>query len=152
MKQKKFGEKDFKKFHPSGSLGAKLKTVEDLMLKGKKIPFINENVDMHKALKIITKKKLGVLVVQNNLKKTSGIITDGQIRRINERKGNLDNLKVKTVMTRNPITVDKEILAVKALSVMNSKRITSLCVHKNFNKKKTIGIIHIHNILENNIQ
>ena len=152
MKQKKFGEKDFKKFHPSGSLGAKLKTVEDLMLKGKKIPFINENVDMQKALKIITKKKLGVLVVQNNLKKTSGIITDGQIRRINERKGNLDNLKVKTVMTRNPITVDKEILAVKALSVMNSKRITSLCVHKNFNKKKTIGIIHIHNILENNIQ
>tara|TARA_B100000989_G_scaffold107813_1_gene79015 strand:- start:1023 stop:2003 length:981 start_codon:yes stop_codon:yes gene_type:complete len=152
MKQKKFGEKDFKKFHPSGSLGAKLKTVEDLMLKGKKIPFINENVDMQKALKIITKKKLGVLVVQNNLKKTSGIITDGQIRRINERKGNLDNLKVKTVMTRNPITVDKEVLAVKALSVMNSKRITSLCVHKNFNKKKTIGIIHIHNILENNIQ
>tara|TARA_B100001027_G_scaffold207477_1_gene171941 strand:+ start:1173 stop:2153 length:981 start_codon:yes stop_codon:yes gene_type:complete len=152
MKQKKFGEKDFKKFHPSGSLGAKLKTVEDLMLKGKKIPFINENVDMQKALKIITKKKLGVLVVQNNLKKTSGIITDGQIRRINERKGNLDNLKVKTVMTRNPITVDKEILAVKALSVMNSKRITSLCVHKNFNKKKTIGFIHIHNILENNIQ
>ena len=152
MKQKKFGEKDFKKFHPSGSLGAKLKTVEDLMLKGKKIPFINENVDMQKALKIITKKNLGVLVVQNNLKKTSGIITDGQIRRINERKGNLDNLKVKTVMTRNPITVDKEVLAVKALSVMNSKRITSLCVHKNFNKKKTIGIIHIHNILENNIQ
>ena len=152
MKQKNFGEKEFKKFHPSGSLGAKLKTVEDLMLKGKKIPFINENVDMQKALKIITKKKLGVLVVQNNLKKTSGIITDGQIRRINERKGNLDNLKVKTVMTRNPITVDKEILAVKALSVMNSKRITSLCVHKNFNKKKTIGIIHIHNILENNIQ
>ena len=47
MKQKKFGEKDFKKFHPSGSIGAKLKTVEDLMLKGKKIPFINENTNMH---------------------------------------------------------------------------------------------------------
>ena len=59
MKQRKFGEKDFKKFHPSGSIGAKLKTDEDLMLKGKNT-FINENTDMHAALKIITKKKLGV--------------------------------------------------------------------------------------------
>ena len=152
MKQKKFGEKEFKKFHPSGSIGAKLKTVEDLMLKGKKIPFINENTRMRTALKIITKKKLGVLIVQNNSEKTSGIITDGQIRRINEKKGNLDNLKVKNVMTKNPISVDKEVLAAKALSLMNSKRITSLCVHKNKSRNKTVGVIHIHNILENNIQ
>ena len=152
MKHKKFGEKEFKKFHPSGSIGAKLKTVEDLMLKGKKIPFINENIKMRTALKIITKKKLGVLIVQNNSKKTNGIITDGQIRRINEKKGNLDNLKVKNVMTKNPISIDKEVLAAKALSLMNLKRITSLCVHKNKIKNKTIGIIHIHNILENNIQ
>ena len=152
MKHKKFGEKEFKKFHPSGSIGAKLKTVEDLMLKGKRIPFINENIKMRTALKIITKKKLGVLIVQNNSKKTNGIITDGQIRRINEKKGNLDNLKVKNVMTKNPISIDKEVLAAKALSLMNLKRITSLCVHKNKIKNKTIGIIHIHNILENNIQ
>ena len=55
-------------------------------------------------------------------------------------------------MTKNPISVEKNILAAKALSLMNSKRITSLCVHKRKNKNKTIGIIHIHNILENNIQ
>tara|TARA_B100000282_G_scaffold185612_1_gene135027 strand:+ start:186 stop:1166 length:981 start_codon:yes stop_codon:yes gene_type:complete len=152
MKQKKFGEKEFKKFHPSGSIGAKLKTVEDLMLKGKRIPFINENTRMQTALKIITKKKLGVLIVQNNSKKTSGIITDGQIRRINEKRGNLDDLKVKNVMTKNPISVDKDVLAAKALSLMNSKRITSLCVHKNKSRNKTVGVIHIHNILENNIQ
>ncbi len=152
MKQKNFGEKEFKKFHPSGSIGAKLKTVDDLMLKGKKIPFINENVKMLEALKIITKKKLGVLIVQNNSKKTKGIITDGQIRRISEKKGNLDNLKVKNVMTKNPISVDREMLAAKALSLMNSRRITSLCVHNNKIKNRTIGVIHIHNILENNIQ
>ena len=104
------------------------------------------------ALKIITKKKLGVLIVQDNSKKTNGIITDGQIRRVSEKKGNLDDLKVKNVMTRNPISVDKEVLAAKALSLMNSKRITSLCVHKNKVRNKTVGIIHIHNILENNIQ
>ena len=152
MRLKNFGEKEFKKFHPSGSIGAKLKTVEDLMLKGKKIPFINENTNMRAALKIITKKKLGVLIVQNNLKKTNGIITDGQIRRVNEKKGNLENLKVKNVMTKNPISVEKNILAAKALSLMNTKRITSLCVHNNKFKSKTVGIIHIHNILENNIQ
>ena len=152
MKQKNFGEKEFKKFHPSGSIGAKLKTVEDLMLKGKKIPLINENLNMRAALKIITKKRLGVLIVHNNLKKTNGIITDGQIRRFSEKKGNLDNLKVKDVMTKSPISIDKDVLAVKALSLMNSKRITSLCVHKDKVKNKTIGIIHIHNILESNIQ
>ena len=152
MKQKNFGEKEFKKFHPSGSIGAKLKTVEDLMLKGNKIPLINENIKMRTALKIITKKKLGVLIVQNSSKKTNGIITDGQIRRFSEKKGNLDNLKVKDVMTKNPISIDKDVLAVKALSLMNSKRITSLCVYENKVRNKTIGVIHIHNILENNIQ
>ena len=55
-------------------------------------------------------------------------------------------------MTKNPISVDKEMLAAKALSLMNSKRITSLCVHRNKIKSRTVGIIHIHNILENNIQ
>ena len=152
MRLKKFGEKEFRKFHPSGSLGARLKTVEDLMLKGKKIPFISENSDMKTALKIITKKKLGVLVVQNSKKKTNGIITDGQLRRVSEKIDNYKNLRVKDVMTKNPISVDMEVLAAKALALMNSKKITSLCVHHNKNKKKTIGIIHIHNILESNIQ
>lgn len=151
MRIKKFGEKEFKRFHPSGSLGARLKTVEDLMLKGKKIPFISENSGMKTALKIITKKKLGVLVVQNSKKKTNGIITDGQLRRVSEKVDNFKNLKVKDVMTKNPISIDMQVLAAKALSLMNAKKITSLCVH-NKNKKKTVGIIHIHNILESNIQ
>ena len=151
MRIKKFGEKEFKRFHPSGSLGARLKTVEDLMLKGKKIPFINENSGMKTALKIITKKKLGVLVVQNSKKKTNGIITDGQLRRVSEKVDNFKDLKVKDVMTKNPISIDMQVLAAKALSLMNTKKITSLCVH-NKNKKKTVGIIHIHNILESNIQ
>jgi len=152
MKQKKFGQKDFKKFHPSGSLGSKLKSVEDLMLTGKKIPFINESSSMKNALRFISKKKLGVLVARNSKKKTTGIITDGQIRRISEKKGSLQQLKVKDVMTKNPISINADVLAAKALSLMNSNRITFLCVHKKKQKNKTIGVIHIHNILENNIQ
>ena len=151
LNKKKISKIDFKKFHPSGSLGAKLKTVEDLMLIKNKIPFIGENSNMKDALKIITQKKLGILIVKNSKGNTLGVITDGQVRRLSQKNNNLHNLKVRDVMTKNPIKVDKEILAIKALSIMNSKKITSLCVNSKGNKSKTIGIIHIHNILENNI-
>ena len=151
MKYKKFGKFDFKKFHPSGSLGIKLKTVEDLMITGKKIPIINENLKMKKALNIITNKKLGVLIVKNSKGSTTGIITDGQIRRASQKNKDLQDLTVSKVMTLNPVSVNADMLAAKALSLMNFKKITSLCVHSKKNKKKTIGIIHIHNILETNI-
>ena len=149
LSKKNISKKDFKKYHPSGSLGAKLKTVEDLMLTGKKIPFINENDTMKKALNIITKKNLGTLIAQNNKKQTTGIITDGQIRRKTGELLNIYTKKVKDIMTKNPISVDKDTLVEKALSIMYSKKITSLIVSGNSNKNKTIGIIHIHNILEN---
>ena len=149
LNKKKISKKDFKKFHPSGSLGTKLKTVEDLMITKNKIPFINESASMKNALKVITQKKLGILISKNQKGNTTGIITDGQIRRISQKNRDLHSLKVKNVMTKNPIKVDKEILAIKALSIMNSKKITSLCVYSKNNKSKTIGIIHIHNILEN---
>ena len=84
-------------------------------------------------------------------KKTLGIITDGQIRRFNQKKYNLQNLKAKDIMTKNPLSIDKKTLAAKALNVMNSKKITSLCVYDERNKTKTIGILHIHHILRANI-
>lgn len=151
LKKKKISKKDFKKFHPSGNLGAKLKTVEDLMLTKNNIPFISENSNMKNALKIITNKKLGTLIVTNKKGITKGIITDGQIRRMSQKNENLHKLKVKEIMTRNPLKVDKETLGVKALSIMNENKITSLCVYDNLKKNKTIGIVHIHNIIENNI-
>ena len=151
LNRKKISKKDFKKFHPSGNLGAKLRTVEELMITGSKIPFVNEGLKMKKALQIISNKKLGTLIIQNNKKVTIGIITDGQIRRFNEKKSNLQDLTVKKVMTLNPISVDQDTLAEKALSIMNAKKITSLCVNSKKNKKKTIGILHIHNILQSNI-
>ena len=152
MKEKKFTKLDFKKIHPAGSLGAQLKTVEDVMLTKNRIPFVNENTNMKEALEIITKKKLGILVAQNKKKITTGIITDGQIRRFNQKNSNLYELKVKNLMTKKPISIDKDALAVKALSLMNSNKITSLCVYERKNKKKTIGILHIHHILGSNIQ
>ena len=68
MKQKKFNKTDFKKIHPAGTLGIQLKTVEDIMLKDKAIPFVNENMKMKEALKILNSKKLGFLLVRNKKK------------------------------------------------------------------------------------
>ena len=151
MEKKGFGKLDFKKFHPSGSLGAKLKTAEDLMVIGKKIPFINESLKMKKALEIITKKKLGVLIVRNLRGLTTGIITDGQIRRASQENKNLQTEIAKKIMTKNPFSIDKDTLAAKALAIMNNKKITSLCVNHDKNSKKTIGVLHIHSLLDHNL-
>ncbi len=151
MRLKKFNKLDFKRLHPAGTLGAKLKTVEDIMLTGKRIPFVDENLKMKEALKILSNKKLGVLIVQNKKKQTTGIITDGQIRRFNQKNPDLLATKVNKVMTRNPVSVEKNDLAAKALSIMNNKKITSLCVFNKKNKSKTIGILHVHTILQSNI-
>ena len=151
LNKKRFSKQNFKEFHPSGSLGAKLKTVEDLMISGKKIPFVNENTNMKKALELITQKKLGILIAINQRKITTGIITDGQIRRSSHKNESLIKSSVKKIMTKNPISVDKNMLAVKALAIMSDKKITSLCVHKGTNRGKTIGVLHIHNILDGNI-
>ena len=151
LRKKKINSLDFKRFHPSGSLGEKLKTVEDLMLTKEKIPFIDENTPMSKALRIMTQKKLGTLIARNKKKYTTGIITDGQIRRFNSENLPLSLLKVKNVMTKNPIKIERNTLATKALLIMNENKITSLCVYDKDKKSITIGIIHVHNILNKKI-
>ena len=152
MNYRKFGKLDFKKFHPSGSLGAKLKTVEDLMVKEKKVPFIKENILLGSALKTMNKFNLGVLVVRNKFRKTSGIISDGDIKRISEKNSNIKSLVAKNIMKKSPLSVDKNMLATQALSIMNSKKVTCLCVHNKKMKNKTIGILTIHSILNANIR
>ncbi len=152
MNYKNFGKLDFKKFHPSGSLATKLKTVEDLMIKGNKIPFIDENSNMKNALKILSKKNLGVLIVRSKKKKTIGIVTDGDLKRAIANNNEIKNIKLKKIMSKNPISINQNELAVKALSLMTSKKkITSLCVYKNKKKNQTVGLIHVHNILNANI-
>ena len=151
MKYKKFGKMDFKKLHPAGSLGAQLKTVEDIMLKGGKIPFVNENLKMKKALNILNEKKLGILIIRNKKNKTIGIITDGQIRRFSQKNFDFQTLPVKKIMTKKPISIEKNELAARALSLMNSKKITSLVVYNKSKPLITIGVIHIHTILQSNI-
>tara|TARA_S200000501_G_scaffold378274_1_gene440099 strand:+ start:2180 stop:3145 length:966 start_codon:yes stop_codon:yes gene_type:complete len=147
MKKRNFGKLDFKKFHPSGNLGNKLKTAGDLMLIKNKIPFINENQVMKKALKIINLKRLGFLVITNNQGMTTGVFTDGDLKRLMQKKRKIDNIKIKHLMTKNPFKVEKNTLISDVLYQMNKRKITNVGVYDQSNKKKTIGVLHIHNLL-----
>ena len=147
MKRKNFGKLDFKKFHPSGNLGVKLKTASDIMLTKDKIPFVNENEVMKNALKILNVKKLGFLVVINNKGLNTGVFTDGDLKRLMQKKKLIDNIKIKLFMTKNPYIVEKDTMAADILNQMNKRKITNVCVYNKGNKKKTIGVIHIHNLL-----
>jgi len=149
--KKKFSTYDFKNIHPGGSLFKKLTTVEDLMYKDNGLPLISENTKFSVALNIMSKKKLGSLVMLNKKKFLSGFLSDGDVRR--KHKKSMSNLKVKDIMTKNPLVVQKDILAAKAIKIMQKKKITALIVGKIItkNKIKVIGLIHIHQILRTGI-
>ena len=151
MRYKNFTKFDFKKIHPSGTLSVRLKTVSDLMITGKKLPTVKDNIKMKKALEIINRKKLGVLIVKTKNGNTCGILTDGDFKRIAQKYPKFENLELRKIMKKNPISVNKDTLAASALSIMNTKKITSLCVHNRNKIKKTIGLIHMHDILGSNI-
>ena len=149
MKMKNFSKLDFKKFHPSGSLSNKLKTAKEIMLTNKKIPFVNENHLMRKALQILNLKKLGFVVVVNNQNLNVGIFTDGDLKRLLQKKRSIESKKIKNFMTKNPFIVEEDMLATEILTQMNKKKITSACVYKKGNKRKITGVLHIHNLLKN---
>ncbi len=153
MNQKKFSKEKFKVFHPGGNIGKELLLAKDIMLTGKKIPIINYKKNFKEALRVMTQKKLGVVVVLKN-KFITGIVTDGDLRRkINE---NENNKNLENYMQKNPLSVNESTPAAKALGIMSEKKITSLLVvsDKEINKQnKTLkGIIHIHTLLQNGIK
>ena len=148
LKQRGFSEEDFLLFHPSGSLGKGiLYKISDLMLSDKdKLPIAHENDTFLETVDLISKKKLGMAIIINDDNKLTGILTDGDIRRILLRYPDISVLRNHQVMTRNPKTISKDVLAVKALALMEAHSITSLAVcTKDMTPE---GIIHIHDLLK----
>ena len=152
LNKKKFGLYDFKLRHQEGSIGKLLTYAEDLMIKNKnKLPLVNENNKLSKGIKIMNKCKLGTLIALNSMGHLTGVISDGDIRRASKK--DLKNIKVKDLMTKNPITVGKNTLATKCLALMQNKKITKLIVSSSSGKKiRVLGIISIHNILQADIK
>ena len=153
MHQKKFSKEKFKIFHPGGNIGNSLLLAKDIMVSGKKMPTINYNKNFKQAIKEMNKKNLGIVVIQKN-KFIKGIVTDGDLRR--EMKSNSNYINLNKFMTKNPLVVNENMTASKALGMMNEKKITSLLVvaDKDLNKRDKIlrGIIHIHFLLNHGIK
>ena len=155
MNKMRFSKERFKVFHPGGNIGQNLLLVKDIMVTGKKLPIIGIKKTIYDAIKIIDKKKLGLVVVKekNNV---AGILTDGDARR-GIKYYKKDDL-LKKFMSSSPLFISEESPASKALSLMNDKKITSLLVaSKNDLKlrkktKKLKGIIHIHYLLQYGIK
>ena len=149
MNKLKFSKDKFKIYHSGGNIGKNLLLVKDIMITGNKLPTISINKSINDAIKIINKKKLGLVVVINK-GFVSGLITDGDCRRAikNLKKSN----KIENFMSRKPMFISENVPASKALSVMSENKITSLCVptEKTLNKKlkKIKAIVHVHRILD----
>jgi arabinose-5-phosphate isomerase len=151
LEQKGFREQDFAMRHPGGILGRKLLLrVEDLMHKGDQLPLVTQETPMKDAIFEITSKRLGVTGVVDVQGKLVGVITDGDLRRGLESRGNIFSLKAKDLMTRNPKTIAAERLAAEAVAVMEQYPITSLFVLEN-DGRKPLGVIHLHDLIKSGL-
>lgn len=129
VEKKGFKEKDFAFFHPGGLLGKRLLLkVEDIMRKGKANPIVREEAIVKDVLYAITGARAGAASVIDKSGRLSGIFTDGDLRRHLERNADLASRKVKEVMTKNPITIQPQRLAVEALRILEEKKIDELPV------------------------
>lgn len=145
MEKKGFGEKDFFFVHPKGQTAKKLLKVKNLMHKGRQVARVHQKTPMKDVLREMTNKSLGMTCVVDDEEKLVGVITDGDLRRaLQKHKKNLLQKTAQDCMTENPITIEKDDLATKALNLMEGKKITSLIIK---NKKGKIeGIIHLHDL------
>ena len=153
MHQRNFSKEKFKIFHPGGNIGSSLLLAKDIMITGKKMPFINHKKKLKEALKIMNEKKLGIVVIlKNNF--IEGLVTDGDLRR--EIKNYVKDKNLNQLMSEKPLVVNENMPASKALGIMSENKITSLLVvtDKDYKKKnkKLKGIIHIHILLQNGIK
>ncbi len=137
---------DFRKNHPGGTLGERLKVkVKEIMLTGDKIPLVHEGTPLSQAIEELDKKRLGAVLVVNTLGHLTGILTDGDLRRIVTKHKGLPEVKIEEVMTKNPKRIEENRLAAEALELMEKHLITVLPV-VNYDGL-LVGILHLHDIL-----
>ena len=146
IERKGFTKEDFNNRHPGGKLGSILQKVSDLMHTGDEMPILSEKSGMRDALLEMTTKRLGCVGFINESGELTGMLTDGDLRRCLSPQV-LDKCAGE-LMTKNPKTITKDAMASFAMKIMHDKKITNLFVLEN---KKPIGIIHIHDLLNNGV-
>ncbi len=142
-----YTKSDYGKRHPAGSLGKKLiLRVQDLMARGKDAPIVSLGTSLMKTIEEMSKKGLGIVTVTDEKGELQGILTDGDLRRVLERRVDIYSEIVDNVMIRTPFTVESDVLAVDALVLIRSKSINSLPVIDK--GKKVVGAITWQNIVK----
>ena len=142
MTEKGISKDDFKSLHPSGKIGARLSSVQDVMHTGDAIPLASQDVTLSEALVIMTKKRFGCIGLTDAHGNLVGIITDGDLRRC--LSGDILGKDSRDIMTKKPVTISGQITVSSAISLMNKKKITSLFVLED---GKPTGIIHLHDLI-----
>ncbi|SFV54223.1 Arabinose 5-phosphate isomerase [hydrothermal vent metagenome] len=147
LNQRKFTANDFAQSHPSGKLGRRLITrISDIMHTGNELPIVKENTPLKDSIIQMSSKKLGLLLITDTKNKLLGIFTDGDLRRVFEKKHNIENLKMRDVMVVSNYSTIKNALATEVLDFMNKKQISNLPVLDNNNC--VIGAINMHDLLK----
>jgi len=139
-----FKEEDFAELHPGGKLGKKLLRVSELMHSGDALPRVSPETSMHDVIYEMSRKKLGMTTVAQN-GKLLGVISDGDLRRLLERRGkDAMDLKAGECMTPTPVTVPASTFAMSALNLMEERKITSLVVVEG--DSHLLGVVHLHDL------
>lgn len=146
IQRRGFTKTDFNDRHPGGKLGSILQKVSDLMHMDSAMPILDENADMQRVLLEMTSKRLGCVGFVNNLGELTGILTDGDLRRC--LSAQILEEKATNIMTKNPKTISKDILASEAMKIMHDRKITNIFVVED---NIPIGVIHIHDLLNNGV-
>jgi len=151
LHKRNFTQEDFAMLHPGGSLGKRLSLkIKEIMITGERVPKVKENTSLKDVIIEITSKRLGTTSVINDEGKLTGIITDGDLRRLLEKTMEIKNLRAIDVMTKNPKVIKEEFLASYALQQMENYKITSLIVIDD--EQHPIGIIHLHDLINLGLQ
>lgn len=147
LKLKKFKASDFRRIHPGGSLGERLKvSVSEVMLTGDYVPRVSKETSLRATIEVLNEKNIGAVLIVNNRENVVGIITDGDIRRLVSRSPlDLDHRPAVDKMTPDPKTINQNLLAADALSIMQEHEITVLPVTDD--NERLVGILHLHDLL-----
>jgi len=146
LEKKKFKESDFRRIHPGGSLGERLKVkVSEVMLTGESIPKVLKESTIRDTIQTLNDKNLGAVLIVDSGNRLVGIFTDGDVRRLITKSLDLDNRTAADEMTVDPKTIEKDLLAADALSIMQRFEITVLPVIDP--QRRLVGILHLHNLL-----
>lgn len=146
IERRGFSKEEFNVRHPGGKLGSILKRVGDLMHTGQAMPILDENSNMQAVLLEMTSKCLGCVGFINQSGDFTGMLTDGDLRRC--LSASILDEKAVNLMTKHPKTVSKDMISAEALRIMHDKKITNMFV---LDGTKPIGVIHIHDLLNNGV-